>query len=196
MASLNRGVAGVGSRRTRTRRVDASLMQAGCVGQSRLCKPAVLAAPPPYIWSVFLKLISPTCLAFTAQASRGRAHEGGKWKLRLPKMWGLICACVYCKMDGQPRVDCGYVPSANGTNLNLRPELTLFCVGFLTSPSSSHQLSSQPCRFCYIYQCSRIHWILLPNHTLTIAALFSLNPYALFAVIVYIHSLTAYTYIT
>lgn len=55
-------------------------------------------------------------------------------------MWGLICACVYCKMDGQPRVDCGYVPSANGTNL--RPELTLFCVGFLTSPSSSHQLSS------------------------------------------------------
>lgn len=59
-----------------------------------------------------------------------------------------LCLCLL--QDGRPtKGGLRVCPSANGTNL--RPELTLFCVGFLTSPSSAHQLSSHSLADLVIY---------------------------------------------
>lgn len=108
-------------------------------------------------------------------------------------MWGLIRASVCCKMDGQPRVDCGYVPSANGANL--RPDLILCCVGPLPSPSSLHQLSphSRADFFIYTNTAKFIRYYHIIIHSLLL--LYFLEQHALFAVVVYIDSLTAYTYL-
>lgn len=121
-------------------------VQAGCVGQTRLCKPASLAAPPPYKLASLLKLDRSSLVS--ASLPRGLEveliREGKGYRGCSKRVWGLTQTSVSFKMDGQPRVDCGYVPSANG--VNLRPELTLFCVGFLTSPSSTSPADvSHPC---------------------------------------------------
>lgn len=102
----------------------------------------------------------------------------------------------FCPLqDGRPtkgglRVLC---PQTNGANL--RPDLTLFCVGLLPSPSSLHQLSPHSRADFVIYtntgKLTRYHHIII--HSLLL--LYFLDQHALFALVVYIDSLTAYTHL-